>query len=132
MNRTAQALEKLFEASRRRQQKKKEAAKEAYRKASESIKRVLDSKLSTKQEEQPQDVRKWHLEVYRTKYIERCPSDDELYQTREQLKEAEARGEGKLNWDTFDKLIKKTKHQLYEKERKRTTTREVRMLSNDV
>lgn len=112
MNRTAQALEKLFEASRRRQQKKKEAAKEAYRKASESIKKVLDSKLSTKQEEPPQDVRKWHLEVYRTRYVERCPSDDELYQTREKLMAAEERGEGKINWSKFDQLVNKVRKQL--------------------
>ena len=130
MNRTSESLNKLFEASKRRQQKKKEAAKEAYKKASESIKKILDSKLSTKQEEVPQNVRKWHhLEIYRTRYIERSSSDDELYQTREELEAAEPNC---INWDVWDRLVKKTKNQLYEKERKRTTTRETRMLSNDV
>ena len=101
MNRTAQALEKLFEASRRRQEKKKEAAKEAYRKASESIKKILDSKLSTNSEETPQNVRKWHLEVYRTRYVERCPSDDELYQTREELKKKKKEHWQCINWSKF-------------------------------
>jgi len=129
MNRTAQALEKLFEASRRRQQRLKEQETKKYRKAQESTKKDRALQQSTDKEITSQDVRKWHLEVYRTRYVERCPSDDELYQTREELEEAEPNS---INWDVWDRLVKKTKQQLYEKERKRTTTREARMLSNDV
>lgn len=34
---------------------------------------------------------------------------DKYYTTREELKEAEERGEGKINWETFDKLVAELK-----------------------
>ena len=36
-------------------------------------------------------------------------SDKDLYLTREELQEAEKRGEGKINWDKFDELIAKNR-----------------------
>ena len=38
----------------------------------------------------------------------------DLYYTREELKEAEERGEGKINWEVWDKLLKKGKQELHE------------------
>ena len=35
-----------------------------------------------------------------------------LYETREELMEAEKRGEGKLNWEFFDKLVKEVRKEL--------------------
>lgn len=50
--------------------------------------------------------------IYQTNLIERGFVEDELYTTREELQDAEDRGEGKLNWATFDDLVKKTKESL--------------------
>jgi len=33
--------------------------------------------------------------------------EEDLYQTREELKEAEKRGEGKINWSKWDGLVNK-------------------------
>jgi hypothetical protein len=38
----------------------------------------------------------------------------DLYYTREELKEAEERGEGKINWEAWDSLIEKGKQELKE------------------
>ena len=35
--------------------------------------------------------------------------EKDLYLTREELQEAEKRGEGKINWDKFDELIAKNR-----------------------
>lgn len=54
----------------------------------------------------PQNVSRV-LNIYNvTNLIGRAPSDEELYLTREELQEAEKRGEGKIRWDVFDKLVK--------------------------
>lgn len=47
--------------------------------------------------------------IYQTNLIERGFVEDELYTTREELQDAEDRGEGKLNWAAFDNLVKRTK-----------------------
>ena len=47
--------------------------------------------------------------IYQTNLIERGFVEDELYTTRKELQDAEDRGEGKLNWATFDDLVKRTK-----------------------
>ena len=43
------------------------------------------------------------------KYVERFPSDENVYNTREEIMEAEKRNEGKINWDKFNQLVEKTK-----------------------
>lgn len=47
--------------------------------------------------------------IYNNKYVERFPSDEDLYNTREEIMEAEKRYEGKINWDKFNQLVEKTK-----------------------
>ena len=42
--------------------------------------------------------------VYHTNLVERYPRESDLYLTREELMAAEERGEGKINWDIWDKL----------------------------
>lgn len=37
---------------------------------------------------------------------------DKYYQTREELKEAEERAEGRINWSVWDKVVEETKQQL--------------------
>ena len=50
--------------------------------------------------------------IYNDKYIERETAITDLYLSREELQEAEKRGEGKLNWRLLDKLIEETKKML--------------------
>lgn len=47
--------------------------------------------------------------IYNNKYVERFPSNEDLYNTREEIMEAEKRYEGKINWDKFNQLVEKTK-----------------------
>ena len=117
--RTKESLEKLFEASRLRQQRLKEQETKKYKKAQEDVKKALADKLSTKDKKlaqngwkQPQIEFSRTITIYNTRYVERFVGDDDLYVTREQLKEAEERGEGKIKWDKFDELVNKTRKDL--------------------
>ena len=109
MLRTKEQLEKLFEQSRLSQLKKRAKEKEKYRKAQESVKKELTRKY--KAEVKQSDKTPTHqsnrckLYIYGTSTIERNTSEEDLYQTREELMEAEERGEGKLNWDVFDRMV---------------------------
>lgn len=59
-----------------------------------------------------------HLEDYKRRskeFQERQKQGIEAnvyYQSREELKEAEERGEGKINWDKWDEIVEMTKQQL--------------------
>ena len=117
--RTQESLEKLFEASRLNSLKRKQQEQLKYKKAQEAVKKALAKQQSKKQEKTPQKGCKQPqiefssiLTIYNTKYIDRFVGEDNLYVTREQLKEAEARGEGKIHWDRFDELVNKTKKDL--------------------
>lgn len=117
--RTEESLHKLFAESRARQQRLKEEETKKYRKAQESTKKALADKLSIKQEKTPQKAQKQQITVisrtmhiYNSRYIERFADENELYTTREQLKQAEERGEGKIKWDKFNELVEQTKQML--------------------
>lgn len=117
--RTQESLEKLFEASRLSSLKRKQQEQLKYKKAQEAVKKALAKQQSNKQEKTPQKAQeKPQIEfsriitIYNTKYIERFVGEDDLYVTREQLKEAEARGEGKIHWDRFDELVNNTRKDL--------------------
>ena len=117
--RTKESLEKLFEASRLSSLKRKQKEQLKYKKAQESVKKALAKQQSKKQEKTPQKAQEQPqiefsrtITIYNTKYIERFVGDDDLYQTREELMEAESRGEGKIKWDRFDELVNKTKKDL--------------------
>lgn len=112
---TQESLQRLFEASRLRNEKKKQEEQLKYRKAQESTRKALADKLSTKDEKLAQKPLKQeirYITVYNSNLIEREPNDRDLYLTREELMEAEDRGEGKLNWYLLDKLIEETKQLL--------------------
>ena len=117
--RTEESLKKLFAESRARNAKRKQDEQLKYKKASQSVKKALADKLSIKQEKVAKKAQEQQIEafsrtlcIYNTKYIERYASDEDLYQTREELENAEKRGEGKLNWKLLDKLIEETKKML--------------------
>lgn len=117
--RTEESLQRLFEASRLRQEKKKQEEQLKYKKASQGVKKALADKLSIKQEktsqkaqEQPQIEFSRTLTIYHTKYIERNTADDDLYTTREQLKAAEENNEGRINWELWQTLVNSTRQTL--------------------
>ena len=115
--RTEESLKKLFEESRARNEKRKQDERLKYKKASQSVKKALADKLSTKDnklaqkaQEQPQIEFSRTICIYNTKYIERYASDEDLYQTREELEDAEPKC---IYWDKWDELVKQTKLQIY-------------------
>lgn len=115
--RTEESLKKLFAESRARNEKRKQDEQLKYKKASQSVKKALADKLSIKQEKvaqkaqkQPQIESTRFISVYNTKYIERYASDEDLYQTREELEDAEPNN---INWKLWDELVKQTKLQIY-------------------
>ena len=115
--RTKESLEKLFAESRARNEKRKQDEQLKYKKASQSVKKALADKLSIKQEkvaqkaqEHPQIEFSRTICIYNTKYIERYASDEDLYQTREELEDAEPNN---INWELWDELVRQTKLQIY-------------------
>ena len=123
--RTEESLKNLFAESRARNEKRKQEERLKYKKASQSVKKALADKLSIKQEkvaqkaqEQPQIEFSRTLCIYNTKYIERYASDDDLYQTREELEDAEPNN---INWELWDELVRKTKLQIYENSKRYKT-----------
>lgn len=57
----------------------------------------------------------FELHIIHNPLVQRMYADNELYQTREEIMEAEKRGEGKINWDAFDRLVKKTREEIMRK-----------------
>lgn len=123
--RTEESLKKLFAESRARNEKRKQYEQLKYKKASQSVKKALADKLSIKQEkvaqkaqEQPQIEFSRTICIYNTKYIERYASDEDLYQTREELENAEPNN---INWELWYELVRKTKLQIYENSKRYKT-----------
>lgn len=115
--RTDESLKKLFAESRARNAKRKQQEHLKCKKASQSVKNALADKLSIKQEKvaqkaqkQPQIEFSRTICIYNTKYIERYASDEDLYQTREELEDAEPNC---INWKLWDELVRQTKLQIY-------------------
>lgn len=116
---TQESLQKLFEASKRRQQRLKEEETKKYRKAQQAVKKALDKQQSTKDEKLAQKAQKQQTEafsrtisIYNLKYIERFIGEDDLYTSREELEEAMPHN---INWTLWDELVNKTKKDLKKK-----------------
>ena len=116
--RTEESLQKLFEASRLRNKKRKQEEQLKYKKAQESTKKALAKQQSTKDEIKPQkDWKQPQIElsrtitIYNTKYIERFIGEDDLYTSREELEQAMPHN---INWTLWDELVNKTKKDLKE------------------
>lgn len=108
--RTPEQLQQMLEERKRIQQRKKEKEREKYKKASEQVKQELKKRKI--QENQNNTVQeplkyKYNLTIYQSPLIERETAETDLYQTREELMEAEDRGEGQINWEIWQQLIDK-------------------------
>lgn len=71
---------------------------------------IKQEKVAQKAQEQQIEAFSRTIYIYNTKYIERYASDDDLYQTREELEDAEPNN---INWKLWDELVKQTKLQIY-------------------
>ena len=124
-NRTSEQLKEWLsrEKEKRLHQQELERKRQQQIKAQERFKKLQHKKHMAKLEKQAQEALKHQnqplsrtLAIYSTKYIERFATEnDELYQSREELKEAEARGEGKIKWKKWQELVYLTKQQLQTK-----------------
>ena len=113
--RTAEQLQSYFAQRKAIQQRKKEREKQRYKKASQDVKKALADKLSTKakqmQPEQNKQPNKTIIRIstYKRNVFVRETPDENLYNSWDEIKEAEKRGEGKLNWEFLKALIQRTK-----------------------
>lgn len=112
--RTQQQLQEFFRLHREKQLRKKQRE---IKTVEHKKKHILDNtkeqeKKALKRLEKRIYEAQRTIIIYRSKYIDRFQADDEVYKTREELMEAERRGEGSIRWDVFDKLIEETKQQL--------------------
>ena len=111
---TKEKLQERLRQSRERHEKKKKAEKERR----EAIKREVLSELK-----KPKKIKLIKLDGYKKEssnekihYSVDTESSlisnillGDLYETREELLEAEKRGEGKINWDYFDSSVKRVR-----------------------
>ena len=107
-------LQERLRQSRERQEKKKKAEKERR----EAIKREVLYELK-----KPKKIKLIKLDGYKedskkeTTNYSVCTESSlissiligDVYETREELMEAEKRGEGKINWDYFDAAVKRVR-----------------------
>ena len=117
---TKEQLQERFKLSRERQAKKKEA--ERKKRKAESDKRRKETMAELNKPRKINLVKLDTPTITKERTITHYAVDDSslisailignLYETREELIEAEKRGEGKLNWEFFDKLVKEVRKEL--------------------
>ena len=117
---TKEQLQERFRISRERQEKKKEA--ERKKRKAESDKRRKETMAELNKPKKINLVKLDTPTITKESTITHYTVDDSslisailignLYETREELMEAEKRGEGKLNWEFFDKLVKEVRKEL--------------------
>lgn len=118
-------LNKLFQLSKDKKQRQKELERKKIKKIQDETRRniqkqlkrekALEKKKELEKEKQnlllTQAKRVFNVYLKHTKTLERDTAEDDLYQTREELQEAEKRGEGKINWDVWNSLVNKFREQ---------------------
>lgn len=123
MIRNSEQLQQMFKASRERKEKERkrqQLKEEADKLLKEAIRAKRNKRVAqqqAKQEKSPQKAlneateqpsTKYyprHMKIYNKNIVERSPREDGLYLTREELMAAEERGEGRINWEVFDRLV---------------------------
>lgn len=112
--RTEESLKKMFNDSKKRQERLKSEAKNKYLKASQDVKKALDIKhIKEQKQSQPEPLKQvkmaFSLSIYNSSLIERESAEEDLYQTREELMNDTT---GKINWDVWDRLVKRLRNTL--------------------
>ena len=117
---TKEKLQERLRHCRERQAKKKEAERKKRKAESDKLRKETMAELN-----KPRKINLVKLDTPTTtkeRTITHYAVDDSslisailignLYETREELMEAEKRGEGKPNWEFFDKLVKEVRKEL--------------------
>ena len=107
-------LQERLRLSRERQEKKKKAEKERRLAIKQEVlselkkpKKIKLIKLDDCNKESSKE--KLHYSVDTESSLISNILIGDIYETREELMEAEKRGEGKLNWDYFDAAVKRVR-----------------------
>ena len=106
-------LQERLRQSRERQEKKKKAEKERRRAIKQEVlaelKKPKKIKLIKLDDNKDTSKEKLHYTVDTESSLISNILIGDIYETREELIEAEKRGEGKLNWEYFDEAVKRVR-----------------------
>ena len=106
-------LQERLRQSRERQDKKRKAEKERRRAIKREVlaelKKPKKIKLIKLDDDKDSSKEKMHYSVDTESSLISNILLGDLYETREELMEAEKRGEGKLNWDYFNSSVKRVR-----------------------
>ena len=106
-------LQERLRLSRERQDKKKKAEKERRRAIKQEVlaelKKPKKIKLIKLYDENESSKEKIHYSVDTESSLISSILIGDIYETREELMDAEKRGEGKINWDYFDSAVKRVR-----------------------
>jgi len=127
---TNDRLKAMFQRSRERKEKEREQHKKArqqqYQALCKETDRLLKEALQDEKRKRMEQLYQLaekcrqkapkctvtELYISGNRYIERDADGIHYYQTREELKQAEERGEGKINWTVWDRLITEFRNNL--------------------
>lgn len=106
-------LQEMLRQSRERQEKKKKAEKERIeaikREVLAELKKPKKIKLIKLDDDKESSKEKLHYSVDTESSLISNILIGDIYETREELMEAEKRGEGKINWEYFDSAVKRVR-----------------------
>ena len=106
-------LQERLRQSRERHEKKKKAEKERRdaikQEVLSELKKPKKIKLIKLDDGKESSKEKLHYSVDTESSLISSILIGDIYETREELMEAENRGEGKLNWDYFDAAVKRVR-----------------------
>ena len=106
-------LQERLRQSRERLEKKRKAEKERReaikREVLAELKKPKKIKLIKLDDENDSSKEKLHYYVDKESSLISNILIGDIYETRDELMEAEKRGEGKLNWDYFDSAVKRVR-----------------------
>ena len=113
---TKEKLQERLRQSRERHEKKKKAEKERReaikREVLAELKKPKKIKLIKLDAENESSKEKIHYSVDKESSLISSILIGDIYETREELIEAEKRGEGKINWDYFDSAVKRVRNMI--------------------
>ena len=110
---TKEKLQERLRLSRERQEKKRKAEKERRdaikREVLAELKKPKKIKLIKLDDDKEYSKEKIHYSVGTESSLISSILIGDIYETREELLEAENRGEGKINWEYFDEAVKRVR-----------------------
>lgn len=110
---TKEKLQERLRLSRERHEKKRQAEKERRRAIKQEVlaelKKPKKIKLIKLDNDKDSSKEKLHYSVDTESSLISNILIGDIYETREELMEAEKRGEGKINWEYFDSAVKRVR-----------------------